>query len=50
MATMQMWMRKKMYHKPMMDRGRIWRTEGIVLETEGTVLESVMIGPHIPAL
>jgi len=38
MATM--WMRSKMYCKPMMDQRRMWRTEG-------RVLESVKIGQYI---
>jgi hypothetical protein len=42
MATMQMQMRMstKKHRKPMMDRSRMWRTEGIVLE-------SVKIGQYI---
>jgi len=40
-ATMaMMWMRRKKHHKPMMDQRRMWRTEGIVLE-------SVKIGQYI---
>jgi len=38
MATMQM--RRKKHRKPMMDQRRMWRTEGIVLE-------SVKIGQYI---
>jgi hypothetical protein len=38
MATMQM--RRKKHRKPMTDQGRMWRTEGIVLET-------VKIGQYI---
>jgi hypothetical protein len=38
MATMRM--RRKKHRKPMMDQRRIWRTEGIVLE-------SVKIGQYI---
>jgi hypothetical protein len=38
MATMRM--RRKKHRKPMMDQPRMWRTEGIVLE-------SVKIGQHI---
>jgi len=38
MATM--WMRRKKHRKPMMDERRMWRTEGIVLE-------SVKIGQDI---
>jgi hypothetical protein len=33
MATMQMRMRRKKHRKPMMDERRMWRTEGIVLES-----------------
>jgi hypothetical protein len=35
MATMRMWMQMmwKKYCKPMMDQRRMWRTEGIVLES-----------------
>jgi hypothetical protein len=33
MATMQMRMRRKKHRKPMMDQNRIWRTEGIVLDS-----------------
>jgi hypothetical protein len=33
MATMQMQMRRKKQHKPMMDLRRMWKTEGIVLES-----------------
>jgi hypothetical protein len=33
MAIMRMRMRRKKHHKPMMDQSRMWRTEGIVLET-----------------
>jgi hypothetical protein len=40
MAMMQMRMRRKKHCKPMMDQCRMWRTEGIVLE-------SVMIGQYI---
>jgi hypothetical protein len=39
MATMSM--RRKKHQKPMMDQLRMWRTEGIVLE-------SVKIGQYIP--
>ena len=38
MATMRM--RRKKHRKPMMDQRRMWRTEGIVLE-------SVKIGQYI---
>ena len=44
MATMQIRMKWKMNCKPMMDQRRIRRTGGIVLEIEGIVLKSVMIG------
>ena len=40
MATMRMQMRRKKHRKPMMDQRRMWRTEGIVLE-------SVKIGQYI---
>jgi hypothetical protein len=40
MATMWMWMRRKKHRKPMMDQRRMWRTEGIVLD-------SVKIGLYI---
>jgi hypothetical protein len=40
MATMGTWMRRKKHLKPMMDQRRMWRTEGIVLE-------SVIIGQYI---
>jgi len=33
MAMMRMQMRRKKHCKPMMNRRRIWRTEGIVLES-----------------
>ena len=33
MATMRIRMRMKKHRKPMMDQRRIWRTEGIVLES-----------------
>ena len=39
-ATMQMRMRRNKHRKPMMDQRRMWRTEGIVLE-------SVKIGQYI---
>jgi len=39
-ATMQMQMRRNKNRKPMMDQRRMWRTEGIVLE-------SVKIGQYI---
>jgi len=41
MATMRM--RRKKHRKPLMDQRRMWRTEGIVLE-------SVMIGQYISDL
>jgi hypothetical protein len=37
MATMPMWMRRNKHLKPVMDQCRMWRTEGILVE-------SVMIG------
>jgi len=40
---MQMQMRRKKHHKPMMDQRRMWRTKGIVLE-------SVKIGQYISDL
>jgi hypothetical protein len=40
MATMQIQMRRKMHCQPIMDQHRIWRTEGIVVE-------SVKIGQYI---
>jgi len=43
MVTMQMLMRWKMHCKPMMNQHRMWRTEGIVLE-------SVKIGQYISDL
>jgi len=43
MVMMQMWMRRKKHRRPMMDQCRIWRTEGIVLE-------SVKIGEYISDL
>jgi hypothetical protein len=33
MATMWRRMRRKKHRKPMMDQRRMWRTEGIVLES-----------------
>jgi len=33
MASMQMRMRRQKHRKPMMDQRRMWRTEGIVLES-----------------
>jgi len=39
-AMIQMRMRRKKHRKPMMDQRRMWRTEGIVLE-------SVKIGQYI---
>jgi len=33
MVKMQMRMRKNRHRKPMMDQRRIWRTEGILLES-----------------
>jgi len=33
MATMWMRMRRNQYRMPMMDQRRMWRTEGIVLES-----------------
>jgi len=36
-----------MHRKPIMDQPRMWRTEGVVLETEGVVLDSVKIGQYI---
>jgi hypothetical protein len=33
MATMRMRMMRNKHPKPMMDQPRIWRTEGIVLES-----------------
>ena len=43
MATMQMQMRREEHCKPMIDQPRLWRTEGIVLE-------SVRIGQYISDL
>jgi len=43
MATMRMRMRRNKHCKPMMDQCRMWRTEGIVLE-------SVKIGLYISDL
>jgi len=43
MATIRMRMRRKKHPKPMMDQRRLWRTEGIVIE-------SVMIGQYISDL
>jgi len=43
MATMRMRMRRQKHRKPMMDQRRMWRTEGIVLE-------SVKIGLYISDL
>jgi hypothetical protein len=43
MATMRMQMRRNQHCKPMMDQRRMWRTEGIVLE-------SVKIGLYISDL
>jgi len=40
MATMQIQMRRKNNHKPMMDKCTLWRTEAIVLE-------SVKIGQYV---
>jgi hypothetical protein len=40
MVMKRMQMRRKMHCKPMMDQRRIWRTEGIILE-------SVKIGQYI---
>jgi len=40
MAMIQMRMRREKHRKPMMDQLRMWRTEGIVLE-------SVKIGQYI---
>jgi hypothetical protein len=40
MAMLQMQIRRKKHRKPMMDQRRMWRTEGIVLE-------SVKIGQNI---
>ena len=40
MAMMQMQMRRMKHRKPMMDQRRMWRTEGIILE-------SVKIGQYI---
>jgi hypothetical protein len=40
MAILRMWMRRKKHCKPMMDQRRMWRSEGIVLE-------SVEIGQYI---
>jgi len=42
-ATMRMRMRSKNHRKPMMDQRRMWRTEGILLE-------SVKIGLYISDL
>jgi len=33
MVKMWIWMRRKKHRKPMMDQCRMWRTEGIVLES-----------------
>jgi hypothetical protein len=33
MAMMRMRMRRKKHRQPMMDQHRMWRTEGIVLES-----------------
>jgi hypothetical protein len=33
MVTLQMRMRRKMHWKPMMFQCRVWRTEGIVLDS-----------------
>jgi hypothetical protein len=33
MLMMRVQMRRKKHHKPMMDQHRMWRTEGIVLES-----------------
>ena len=43
MVTMGMLMRRRKHFKPMMDQHRMWRTEGIVLE-------SVKIGKYISDL
>ena len=40
MVTMRMRMRRKKHRKPMMNQRKMWRTEGIVLE-------SVKIGLYI---
>jgi len=45
-VMMPLQMRKKKHRKPMIDQSRIWRTEGIVSETEGIVLDSVKIGQY----
>ena len=50
MATMRMWMMRKTHRMLMMHQHRIWRTEGIVVETEGIVPESVKIGEYISDL
>jgi len=50
MATMRMQIWRKKHRKPMTSQRRIWRTEGIVLEAEGIVLESVKIGHYISDL
>ena len=50
MVMMRMWMWKKKHRRPIMDQHRIYRTEGILLETEGIVLESVNIGQYISDL
>jgi hypothetical protein len=39
-ATMRIWMKRNKHRKPMMEQHRMWRTEGIVLE-------SVKIGQYI---
>jgi len=33
MATLWVWIKRKMHRKPMMHQHRIWRTEGIVLQS-----------------
>ena len=43
MASMQMQIRREEHCKPMIDQPRLWRTEGIVLE-------SVRIGQYISDL
>ena len=40
MGTMRMLLSRNKHHKPMMDQRRMWRTEGIILE-------SVKIGLYI---
>jgi len=47
MEAMRIRMRRKKNRKPMIDQLRIWVTEGIVLEPEGIVPESVKIGQYI---